>query len=116
MQPISFINHLLTKLTCLPMKKLIYFCFMLFAFSACTIHESPVPGPPGPPGNANVISTEHITLNTWFYNQKQNWYAHDINVPEITADIADFGIVMVYQKLPGTNPVWIPLPDTYGNV
>ena len=104
------------------MKKLLYLLILL-SFTACTIHESPVPGPVGPPGpqgpagNANVISTEHITLNTWLYNSQYKWYASDINVPEITPDITDFGVVMVYQRISGaTNPVWIPLPDTYGNV
>ena len=102
------------------MKKLFYACLLLFAVSSCTInqHDTPGPiGPQGPPGNANVISTEHITLNTWVYSPQYNWYASSINVPEITPDIADYGIVMVYQKIAsGPNPVWIPLPDTYGNV
>ncbi|MFC5271764.1 hypothetical protein [Adhaeribacter terreus] len=102
------------------MKKLIYACLLLFVVSSCTINEHDMPGPmgpPGPPGNANVISTEHITLNTWRYSNQFNWYSADINVPEISADIADFGLVMVYQRIAnGPNPVWIPLPDTYGNV
>lgn len=99
------------------MKKLFY-VLLLLGFTSCTINESPGPvGPPGPPGNANVVSTEHITLNTWVYDSFYNWYAATIDVPEITADIADFGVVMVYQRIaPGPNPVWIPLPDTYGNV
>jgi hypothetical protein len=99
------------------MKKLLLFFFLL-SFSACTIHENPGPvGPPGPPGNANVISTEAIVLNTWFYNTQYNWYASDINVPEITDNIVNSGLVMVYQRIAtGPNPVWIPLPDTYANV
>ena len=101
------------------MKKLFLFFFLL-SFTACTIHESDVPGPvgpPGPAGNANVISTEPITLNTWFYEASPNWYVADIDAPEITADVVNTGLVMVYQRIQsGQNPVWIPLPDTYGNV
>ena len=98
------------------MKKLLLFFFLL-SFTACTINESPVPGPQGPPGNANVISTEPIILNTWFYNAQYRWYAASINVPEITANVVNTGLVMVYQQITsGPNPVWIPLPDTYRNV
>lgn len=108
------------------MKKLFYLCLMLFAFTACTINESDVPGPVGPPGapgpqgpagNANVISTENITLNTWLYNSQYKWYYANINMPEITPAVTDRGLVMVYQRISGANsPIWIPLPDTYGNV
>lgn len=118
------------------MKKLLLFALIL-SFSACTIENSPGPaGPPGPPGpaggpigpqgpagpqgatgNANVIGTEPIVLNTWFYNSQQNWYASDINVPEITNEVLNTGLVMVYQRLvSGPNAIWIPLPDTYNNV
>lgn len=98
------------------MKKLLLFIFLL-SFTACTINESNTPGPQGPPGNANVISTEPIVLNTWFYSTQYRWYAASINVPEITPDVVNTGLVMVYQQItPGQNPVWIPLPDTYGNV
>lgn len=110
------------------MKKLCYL-LVLIAFTGCTIHESDVPGPVGPPGapgmtgpqgpagNANVISTEPISLNTWVYSGAYNWYSANINMPEITPDVTDKGLVMVYQRISGaTNPVWIPLPDTYGNV
>jgi hypothetical protein len=98
------------------MKSLLLFIFLL-SFTACTINESPVPGPQGPPGNANVISTEPIVLNTWFYNSQFNWYASSINMPEITADVVNSGVVMVYRQLTtGQNPSWIPLPDTYANV
>jgi hypothetical protein len=102
------------------LKSLFLFAFLL-SFSACTIENGPGPagpaGPPGPAGNANVVSTEQIVLNTWIYNNQQNWYAANINVPEITADVLNTGLVMVYQQLNGgANPVWIPLPDTYGNL
>ncbi len=76
------------------MKKLLYLLILL-AFTSCTINESNVPGPvgpPGPPGNVNVISTEPIILNTWVYNPQYNWYASDINVPEITADVVNTGL------------------------
>ncbi|MBK0403749.1 collagen-like protein [Adhaeribacter sp. BT258] len=107
------------------MKKLFYLFFLL-AFTSCTIHDSDTPGPMGPPGatgpqgpagNANVISTEHITLNTWVYNSQYRWYYATVNMPEITPDVTDYGLVMVYQRISGpNNPIWIPLPDTYGNV
>lgn len=99
------------------LKNFVLFSFVL-AFTACDVDGPPGPmGPPGPQGFANVTGTEHITLNTWYFNQDYNWYESSVNVPEITRDIRDFGLVMVYQRLT-TNPNarWIPLPDTYDNV
>ncbi|KAA9345836.1 hypothetical protein [Adhaeribacter soli] len=104
------------------MKKLFYLFFLL-AFTSCTINESDTPGPIGPPGPAgapghtNVVSTEPILLRNWTYNTQYRWFAADVNVPELTPDIVDAGLVMVYQQINGgQHPVWIPLPDTYGNV
>lgn len=99
--------------------KSLFLFALLLSFTACTIeNNTPGPvGPQGPPGNANVVSTEHITLNTWFYNQQYKWYAADITMPEITDNVVNSGLVMVYQQLTsGSNQSWIPLPDTYGNL
>ncbi len=102
------------------MKNVILFLFFLI-FAGCTIDNNPgpsgPPGPPGAPGNANVISTEAITLNTWTYSNQYNWYSANVSMPEITNDVLNSGLVMVYQRISSNpNPVWIPLPDTYGNI
>jgi len=101
------------------MKKMLLF-ICLFTLAACGEDGAPGPaGPPGPQGNANVTGTEHIVIDSlsWVYSINSNWYSIDSKVPEISADIKDFGLVMVYQQLgSGANTSWIPLPDTYDNV
>lgn len=87
--------------------------------SSCTTVEGP-PGPPGPPGrdgNAEVYSINYIV-------EDENWYdvgvqgeddyflAADLDVPEITQDIVDDGLVLVYYRVDNQSP-WIALPYTF---
>ena len=70
-------------------------------------------GPQGPAGtngkdgNANV-HTQIFTVNNWYYDAPS--YGVDIVDTQITQDIADYGVVMVYVSNGGGG--WTALPFT----
>jgi hypothetical protein len=73
-------------------------------------------GPEGPPGTANVIYSDWITLSdleapsdTSFLGRTYNKW--EIPAPEITQEIIDQGVILVYFSLTGTI---LPLPTTFG--
>lgn len=74
-------------------------------------------GPKGSDGNANVISSNEVTLSSSDWTLKtttsgSKYYLTIIDWPILTKDIANKGVVMCYLKL-GTD-VWIALPwDDY---
>ena len=65
-------------------------------------------GPPGYDGNANVIGTNSVTVG---WTLSGNAYTSTINVPDISQDIVDKGIVEVYINY--ANEWWV-LPDVIG--
>ncbi len=85
-------------------KKLSYLFFALIIglMLSCQGPE----GPQGPPGTANVIYSDWITP-TWsednFYGTKVQKY--DISENELTQDVFDHGVVLVYWKN-YANDVW----------
>ena len=74
-------------------------------------------GVPGRDGNANVISINYEAIASDWYDvgtpgTVDYFLALDLDVPEITSDIVDHGMVMVYYR-PDTQSPWIALPYTY---
>ncbi|MCK9612504.1 MAG: hypothetical protein PHR81_03205 [Bacteroidales bacterium] len=107
------------------MKKIKLFALLLVLLtvaSSCKKEEGPAgpQGPEGPAGTANVIYSDWIgfqatswseTAITEFGKTMRHYYD---TVPEITQNIVDKGLVMVYIKSAGT-PEAQPLPMTiYG--
>lgn len=91
---------------------LIFSLLLLVSFSAC---EGPV-GPAGPKGNANVISINYLVLESdWTEVGKPGdegfFLAVDLDVPEITQDIVDNGLVLAYYRANDNDP-WTALPFT----
>ncbi len=69
-------------------------------------------GATGQPGNANVIGSNTVNLTAANWTASGNAYYCDLNVPAITQDVVDFGLVQVFIYV-GTN-TWTPLPYTPG--
>lgn len=71
--------------------------------------------PIGDYGNANIISSNTVTLNNWIsnYDDGINFdFSSIVTWGEITQDIVDKGIVMVYMQ---SGSRWIALPFTYSD-
>ena len=89
------------------MKKSVYLVFTLLAVmitvNSCMKGDT---GPAGRDGNANVLSHQYIV--TW--TQSPPDYYCDINDPDITQDIVDYGLVEVYMS--NGSGGWIALPCT----
>lgn len=94
------------------MKKVL---FMLLAgtmllFSNCT-KTGPV-GPQGPrgyDGNANVIGENSFSVSSWSYSTNEVAYVASFDDPNITNDVANYGLVMIYMQY--ANGTWRNLPD-----
>lgn len=81
--------------------------------TSCT-KEGPA-GPAGKDGNANVISSNTVTLSNWIslYDDGTEFtYSSTVTWPTITQDIRDRGLVMAYMKNPSTQ-AWQALPYSY---
>lgn len=88
----------------------ISFALLLFVFSGCK-KEGPE-GPAGKDGNANVISSNTLTLYNWssaFDNGTEFTYTSIINWGSITQSIKDEGVVMLYIHDNSTTN-WTALP------
>jgi hypothetical protein len=96
------------------MKKIAPFVIVLaLALSSCT-KEGPA-GPAGQDGNANVISSNTVTLSNWIslYDDGIDFtYSSTVTWSTITQDIRDRGMVMAYIKNP-TTQAWQALPYSY---
>ena len=70
-------------------------------------------GPQGPTGNANVIGENSFTVNTWQFSSlgAGTFYA-TFSDPNITADVANYGMVEIYKYYNGIG--WTNLPDIDG--
>ncbi len=68
------------------------------------------PGPAGTNGNANVKS-QTSTVSAWSWDGAGFYNFSNINVPILTSDIANTGVVMVYLQT--TSGEWAPLPRTF---
>lgn len=83
----------------------------VFVFSGCVRTGPPGPtGPQGPMGNANVVGSAPFTVSSW--TKDGNLLRADFNSPDITTDIADYGVVSVFKEYDAN--VWTPLPDILG--
>ncbi len=77
-------------------------------------------GPTGPPGSANITS-ERFVFGSFSWTDEvlinQNTKVAILEVPEITEDVIDSGMVTVYANLPGTGGntglAWTALPYTF---
>ena len=79
----------------------------MFAATGCD--EGPV-GPPGPAGNANVISFNfNFSFDEAVFNGAVA--SEQYNLPEITPSVVDGGAVLVYFRDQST---WTALPFTVG--
>lgn len=73
-------------------------------------------GPAGQNGNANVISINYEVFDNNWYDvgtpgADDYFLALDLDVPEITADIVNSGLVLVYYRPDNQSP-WFALPYT----
>ena len=100
------------------MKKLILATLALgFIITSNCTKQGPI-GPQGPvgqrgaDGNANVISSDEITVNTW--TSVSGSYKADFAYAEITANVADRGVVEIYRKY--SDGSWTNLPDINNGV
>jgi len=97
---------------------------IMLLFAACEGPEGPIgpPGPPGPPGldgNANVFSINYVIIADDWVDDGQPGDPEffrflDLSVPEITQDIVDNGLVLVYYRV-DENERWNILPFTIIN-
>jgi hypothetical protein len=80
-------------------------------------------GPQGPPGqdgrdgNANVFSINYeVLIEDWYDvgtpGTDEFFLAVDLDVPEITSDIVENGVVLVYYRADLNSP-WLFLPYTF---
>lgn len=91
------------------------FLLLTLSFIACKKGDKGDPGPAGANGNANVIGTNTVTLysSNWGYDPNNDYYYAQLNVPSITQDVVDRGLVMLYfQENTG---VWAAMPITFNN-
>lgn len=79
------------------------------SFTSCKKAEKGDTGPAGANGNANVIGTNVVTINSWTASGAA-WFA-TISAPGITSSIVDKGQVSVFVQY-GTT--WWSLPDLNG--
>lgn len=107
---------MLRSLPALPVAALL----ALLATSACTGDTGPTgpqgpegpagpEGPQGPAGTANVMYSDWFLPETWESSEVfgRTVFSHEEAVPEITQDILDTGVVLVYGKLNGyTSTIW----------
>ena len=99
------------------MKKLILATLavgILFVTS-CT-KQGPVgpQGPTGATGNANVIGSDHITVNAWTYYAPTFTYSATFAYADITSSVANYGLVEIYEQY--TDGSWTNLPDINNGV
>jgi hypothetical protein len=86
--------------------------------SACSKGDKGDPGPQGPPGNANVLTINYsISPGNWIESLTaplgpgdEGYFLYDVrNIPDITQEIIDFGLVAAYYH---DNGFYLPLPYT----
>ena len=98
------------------MKKRTYFAIMvcvLVGFSSCnyypkeTVYES----------NFKTLDLR-VDANQWLFSQDGDYYYCTFNVPELTSQIYNYGVVTCYREYnKGTNDAYqLPLPQTIHNV
>ncbi|MGA2624940.1 MAG: hypothetical protein ABSF91_13860 [Bacteroidota bacterium] len=94
------------------MKKVLLMACILISFAVIILGckaEKGDSGPTGPQGNANVKSkTVAVTSSNWVYSTSPNEFAVNITDGDITQDIVDHGMVLVYMS--NGSGAWIPLP------
>lgn len=74
--------------------------------------QNGIDGINGQNGNANVVGTNPITITTSNWQYSNSVWGVGLNVPAITSDIANFGMVQVFV-LTG-NQQWTALPNSIG--
>ena len=98
------------------MKKRTYFAIMvcvLVGFSSCnyypkeTVYES----------NFKTLDLR-VDANQWLFSQDGDYYYCTFNVPELTSQIYNYGVVSCYREYNKgtTNAYQLPLPQTIHNV
>lgn len=94
-------------------KTYLILAFVVSFLSACK-KEGP-PGPAGQDGNANVISSNTVTLNNWstvYDDGTEYTYSANLTWSEITQDVRDRGLVIAYLKDNSTS-AWYAMPYSY---
>jgi hypothetical protein len=87
---------------------------IIVSFVTACKKEGP-PGPAGKDGNANVISSNTVTLNFWntvYDDGTEFTYSSNLTWAEITQDIRDRGLVIAYLKDNSTSS-WYAMPYSY---
>ena len=101
------------------MKKIFALLFAVGILASCTGPQGPQ-GPEGPVGPAGSVNVKIIDLSAsgsqWQYtnDNNNNYYMASFDMPEITQEIYDNGVVQVYREYDtGTaNAVQLLLPNT----
>ena len=111
-KPIYFIAYTIMKYSKNTFTILSLSFFLSSIFFSCQGPE----GPQGLDGNANVISINYLILaSDWQEVGKPGevgfLLAVDLDVPEITQDIVDHGLVLAYYRATDSDP-WTALPFT----
>jgi hypothetical protein len=87
---------------------------LVISLAAACKKEGPA-GPAGQDGNANVISSNTVTLYNWntaFDNGTEFSYSSSLTWSAITQDIRDRGLVIAYLKDNSTSS-WYAMPYSY---
>lgn len=82
---------------------------LTITIASCKKGDTGPAGKDGTNGNANVIATNNVTINTW--SLSNSIYTATISASGITQNIVDKGIVMVYIQY---GSQWVSLPDITG--
>jgi len=69
-------------------------------------------GATGATGSANVISSNTILINNFFYYSSLKEYQASLSLPAITQEVLDKGVVIMY--ISDGSGTWYPLPYTDG--
>lgn len=110
----TFTYTLLTRLATLAL--------LPFLMTACVGPRGPEgpmgpQGPQGNDGNANVFSINYLVEAADWYDvgtpgADEYFLALDLDVPEISSDIVESGLVLVYYRADANSP-WLALPYTF---
>jgi len=98
------------------LKTLTAICLIALIFSNCKKAEKGdvgATGKDGINGNANIISSNTVLINSFVYYSSIKEYQASLTLSAINQDVLDKGAVMVY--LSGGSNNWYPLPISDGS-
>lgn len=93
---------------------------MGLSLSSCNLFKGDT-GPAGPKGDPGLNGNYNVDaftfdISSWTAQGAEGTFGYQVvstlNIPELTSDIVDEGLVMVYFQFSG-DPAWYALPYTY---